>query len=740
MTAADDDNDDDQSMELMTMMPTRRTISTASAATTSTATEEEEEEEVLFEDGYEAEEEEYQDAEEEEDDGSNHNDMFLVLQNEDDYFVRSVGVNGFNFMGDDDDDDDDENDDSLAQEYFAALSSTANHNNNSSSNRKTIRFADNVRFVDEEYHDEDDNDDISLDIGASMKDSLNLFGTSSRSNRLTEAGVVGGTASTAAAAAMMTSKDGNSTDSESDMSEEEDEDNEVVDTEKEQEKQIVKTLLYAGFGFGLMTLAGMGAKKIMSAFSKSSDSNTPSPTDAVDAAQQAAMNGQMTPGLDPGMNDLALQGVQQLTTDTAANASMTASQGNMSSMAGGFYAPPPGMQGAQYVETARIGRMDVCVCAPVPWISLFVVTETLSSNFSRLFYSIDRLQVLQNMAVNAASNAAGAVASGSSAMAGMTAAGSAAAAAGGFAGLAAAIAAATIATKIAIAVALASVVGLSVGVGVGLAGNSEESALLNSGLNPSLSPTMTMSPTFVRCNVNESPERQAHAMIFPNIPSEVMVDLVPLDELFVTAYNTVSKECLERFQRYIPLEGVTFRGSPVWNEATESIEAEFTVRIVCNPSCPTPDRLFGDTLGSKNNVRRLQSADEAGEVVSEAEFNFLYNNLVQIWLRNGFTAPPTTNPSTLTGSSVEPTGPGLTVSPSTGGPAFSSSLAPSVTGASSSPSTGGIPTGTPTMTIASGSPTLGGIPTVPPSTTGPTFAPSIPPSIVTTLPLTSAPT
>jgi hypothetical protein len=373
MTVADDN--DDQSMELI-MMPTRRTT----AKTTATETTMEEEE--LFEDGFEGEEEEYQDAdeEEEEEDESNLDHMFLVLQNEDDYYVRGGG-DGFNLMGDSDDDDDDDNN-SLVQEYFAALSSTSNrnnNNNNSASHRKTIRFAENVRFIDEEYHDDDKDDDMSLDIGASMKDSLNLFGTSSdRSNRLTGGGgVIGGTASEAAAAAMMTNKDGNSTDSESDMSEEEDEDGAVVDKEKEQEKQIVKTLLYAGFGFGLVTLAGMGAKKIMSVFSKSSDQSTPSPTDAVDAAQQAAMNGQMTPPpLDQGMNELALQGAQQLTTDAAANASMTASQGNMSSMAGGFYAPPPGMQGAQYVELVwnlSLGR----VCANVPCLSFFVWTETL---------------------------------------------------------------------------------------------------------------------------------------------------------------------------------------------------------------------------------------------------------------------------------------------------------------------------------------------------------------------------
>ena len=41
------------------------------------------------------------------------------------------------------------------------------------------------------------------------------------------------------------------------------------------------------------------------------------------------------------------QGAEQFATDAATNASMAAAQGNVSSVAGGFYAPPPGMQGAQ---------------------------------------------------------------------------------------------------------------------------------------------------------------------------------------------------------------------------------------------------------------------------------------------------------------------------------------------------------------------------------------------------------
>jgi hypothetical protein len=133
------------------------------------------------------------------------------------------------------------------------------------------------------------------------------------------------------------------------MTEEEAEEEDEFDEDKEQQKQIVKSLLYAGLGFGLFTLAGMGVKKLVSVFGKSNDNSNsaPSPTDAVDVAQQAVSSGSATPPPPTTGGDLVAQGTQQLTTDGVANASMTASQGNMSSTAGGLYAPPPGMEGAQ---------------------------------------------------------------------------------------------------------------------------------------------------------------------------------------------------------------------------------------------------------------------------------------------------------------------------------------------------------------------------------------------------------
>jgi hypothetical protein len=317
---------------------------------------------------------EYQDMEDEHDADD---DRFLMLQDnddEDDYLVRD-GSATFNLMTmeNDDDHDDDNNseneDDSLmSKKYFAAMSSSPTSKTN-----KTIRFADSVVFA-REYNDQNDDndhdDDVSLEDDCTtnaMEDSLDLFDTNHQHHHLpyhhhpfsrsppprTSTRSIGSHSAVGAGAVMMMmdQKTENSyshtTDSESEMSEEEDDDgNVVIDKEREQEKEIVKTLLYAGFGFGLMTLAGMGAKKVTSWFSKSSDNNNISnadalnPTDAIDIVQQQQQA--FTPP-DFGLQDE----VQQLTMDSIANASMTSSQGS-SVTAGGFYAPAP--QGAQYVS------------------------------------------------------------------------------------------------------------------------------------------------------------------------------------------------------------------------------------------------------------------------------------------------------------------------------------------------------------------------------------------------------
>jgi hypothetical protein len=292
------------------------------------------EEEVLFEYDYEGEEEEYEDASEEEEveDGSNLDDMFLVLQDQDDNYAHGGGES-FNLIGESDNDDDDDNEtDSLAQEVsFATASFTTTANNNDEdeddiSHEKTIRFSETVQFIDEESSDNDDNDDDDDD-----EDNNN------RRHRLAAVGVVGGTAA-AASAAIMTNKGSTSTTSESDVSQElheNGEEEEVDKKEKEQEHQMVKTLLFAGFGFGAIALTGMGAKKIMSVFGKSS---TP-------AQQAAAMNGQ--PQNDLTFQQQGEQPSQIMTANSSFNDSMTSSEENESSRKGGFYAPRSAMKGAQ---------------------------------------------------------------------------------------------------------------------------------------------------------------------------------------------------------------------------------------------------------------------------------------------------------------------------------------------------------------------------------------------------------
>jgi hypothetical protein len=244
-------------------------------------------------------------------------------------------------------------DDSLAKEYFAALSATSNQ-----SYQKTIRFSYSVKFSDEV---ENNSYKESVDNGVVTEDSLVFLGNNNNNNNNNNSSssnndIASSTQSITKenSPPAMNSKESYSTDSESEEDDEdEEEEDDELDKDKEQEKQIVKSLLFGALGFGIFTLATIGAKKLISVFSKSSNENPPSPTDHLDLVQGATSSGTpttttVTPtGLDQGVNELTSQAAQQLATDGVANASMTASQGNMSSLAGGFYAPPPGMQGAQ---------------------------------------------------------------------------------------------------------------------------------------------------------------------------------------------------------------------------------------------------------------------------------------------------------------------------------------------------------------------------------------------------------
>jgi hypothetical protein len=122
---------------------------------------------------------------------------------------------------------------------------------------------------------------------------------------------------------------------------------EKSEEEEDKEKKIIRSMMFAGFGMGLISLLGFGMQKIWSRFSKNNDlEGGADPTQVADKATNGATGASEggVHGLDAGMQvtDVATQSGSD-----ACNASMNASQANMSSFVGAPITPNPGMTGPQ---------------------------------------------------------------------------------------------------------------------------------------------------------------------------------------------------------------------------------------------------------------------------------------------------------------------------------------------------------------------------------------------------------
>jgi hypothetical protein len=136
--------------------------------------------------------------------------------------------------------------------------------------KKTIRFADSVKFADGV---EKNGDKESVEDGVANEDSLDFLGNNNNSNNH----IAGSTQSITKdySPTAMNSTESYSTDSESEEDDVVEEEDDESDKDKEQEKQNVKSLLFGVLGFGIFTVATISAKKLISVFSKSSNENSP---------------------------------------------------------------------------------------------------------------------------------------------------------------------------------------------------------------------------------------------------------------------------------------------------------------------------------------------------------------------------------------------------------------------------------------------------------------------------------
>jgi hypothetical protein len=116
--------------------------------------------------------------------------------------------------------------------------------------------------------------------------------------------------------------------------------------EEDQEKKIIRSMMFAGFGMGLISLLGFGMQKIWSRFSKNDDLEGAYATQVADKGTNGATSASEggVHGVDAGMQvtDVASQSGSD-----ACNASMNASQMNMSSFVSAPIMPNPGMTGPQ---------------------------------------------------------------------------------------------------------------------------------------------------------------------------------------------------------------------------------------------------------------------------------------------------------------------------------------------------------------------------------------------------------
>ena len=244
-------------------------------------------------------------------------------------YFAALSQNTLNGPGSDDDEDGDDDDDGNEPDlmYFDAdngnesilLPAKPSLVDESSDYHKTIRFAEDVVFANEYV-----TMDSMEDSGGVSEGSLELFGGDDSSSRPGSSKELG-------------------SDAGSNISDEDDE----ADAVKEEERKIVRSMMYAGFGAGFFALMGWGFGKIMNR----AKSNDVAPEDFVQGADQVAQNGAQaaaSQGGDAGIHtasELAVQGADA--TQNAFNASMTASQGNMSSFAGAPIMPNPTMAGPQ---------------------------------------------------------------------------------------------------------------------------------------------------------------------------------------------------------------------------------------------------------------------------------------------------------------------------------------------------------------------------------------------------------
>ena len=270
-----------------------------------------------------------------------------------DYFAalseNQFGIPGGVVDGDDDDDDDDDdgnydddnnssNDDDVdndaffdasmnsefipTADYIMEMSMGESMLSPSTPTKKTIRFAEDVVFPDGVENKTMVStqylfDNLSDDSGVS-EESLDLFGTNLKDELFT------------ASSASVTSIDSGSVISDEDES---------VDAVKEEERRLVRSMMYAGFGAGFFAFVGWGFGKIMNRVRSSNDVDIGA--DVAETAIDTAAN-QASEAVIHAASEAAMQGTEQV----AFNASMTASSGNMSTFAGAPF-PNGGMTGPQ---------------------------------------------------------------------------------------------------------------------------------------------------------------------------------------------------------------------------------------------------------------------------------------------------------------------------------------------------------------------------------------------------------
>ena len=283
-------------------------------------------------------------------DGEGNNNGAAMMMNEPFSLSGSLGLgdNSSGFLGSDGED--------ISQGYFAALSQTGfdgimsdeEEDNNNSNNgvvedgisggvgsaialgmgmddwhrtaeyKKTIRFADDVAFGPSGFKPTSALN-LEDDSTGQSESSFDLFGSDADEGSISD---LDGSASV--------------------ISEDTHNDEDEIDKEKEEEKKIIRSMLFAGFGVGIISFLGWAGQKMMNRVNSSKDADGAGT--AVDQAGNAAQETAVELAKEGG-----IQAAEQAAMDTAFNASMNASmtQSSSNSMAVLPIGPNPGMSGAQ---------------------------------------------------------------------------------------------------------------------------------------------------------------------------------------------------------------------------------------------------------------------------------------------------------------------------------------------------------------------------------------------------------